>query len=97
MRLTVKQNLNAILLAAGVAALLASPAMAKSHVRHHYTGHNYTAPGTVYVPNNAYGYYVPNNAYGYVGPSQGTLSDWWRATHSGSWDATHDPRENPSF
>ena len=85
-------NLKVILSAAAVAALLASPAAANER-RH---------SGVRHVPNNAYGfvgpspYYVPNNAYGFVGRGSGdTLSDRWRATHSGSWDATHDPRENP--
>jgi hypothetical protein len=73
-----RTNLKVLLSAVGVAALLASPAMAKSRTRHHH----YAAPVTVYVPNDAYG-------------SAGSKSDSWVATHSGSWDATHDPRENP--
>ena len=87
-------HLRVILSALGVAALLVSPAMATSE--HRANVHHYSPPARAYVPNNGYGYYVPNNAYGHVGPGQETLSDRWRATHSGSWDATHDPRENPS-
>lgn len=83
-----KSNLNVILSAAGIAALLASPAMAKSHARHHDTGTAAAATTRVYVPDDAYGYAGPNQDW--------TISDRWRATHRGSWDATHDPRENPS-
>ena len=54
-------NLKAILSAAGVAALLASPAMAKT-VRHQGA-----APSTVYLPSNAHGSVDP---YGY-GPGEG--------------------------
>jgi hypothetical protein len=79
-------NLKVILSTIGLAALLVSPAMAKSNARHHNTIHNHAAP---------FGMYGPNDAYGYPGSSQETISDRWRATHSGSWDATHDPRENP--
>ena len=43
-----RKNLKAVLSAAGVAALLASPAMAKT-VRHH------AAPSSVYVPSDARG------------------------------------------
>jgi hypothetical protein len=49
-------NLKVILSAAGVAALLASPAMAKT-VRHQTA-----APSTVYLPSNAQGFVGP---YGY--------------------------------
>jgi hypothetical protein len=42
-----RTNLKVLLSAVGVAALLASPAMAKT-VRHHHT-----APSTVYIPNDA--------------------------------------------
>jgi hypothetical protein len=45
-----KWNLKVILSAVGVAALLATPAMAKSHTRHYHT-----APAKGYVPNDAYG------------------------------------------
>ncbi len=83
-----KSNLKVLLSTIGVAVLLASPAMADSSVRHRSTGHNGTAPA---------GVYVPNNAYDYKGQSQETISERWRATHSNSWDATHDPRENPQF
>jgi len=56
-----KTNLKAILSAIGVAALLASPAMAKT-VRHHHA-----APSTVYIPSDARGSVA---AYGY-GASEG--------------------------
>ncbi len=85
-----KSNLKALLSTIGVAVLLVSPAMADSSARHHSTVHRHTAPAGVYVPNNAYGYKGQ-------GQSQETISDRWRATHSNSWDATHDPRENPQF
>jgi hypothetical protein len=62
--------------------------MAKSNARHHNTVHHFAAAASVYVP---------SNVYGYAGPSQQTISDRWRATHSGSWDATHDPRENAEY
>jgi len=79
-----RTNLEMLLLAVGVAALLASPATAKSHAmaKSHARHHDYAAPARVYVPSDAYG-------------SSGSISDNWVATHSGSWDATHDPRENP--
>ena len=83
-----KSNLKVIMPAIGVAALLVSPAMAKSNVRHHNTVHHFAAAASVSVP---------SNVYGYSGPSQETVSDRWRATHSGSWDATHDPRENAEY
>ena len=51
-----RTNLKVILSAVGVAALLASPAMAKT-VRHHHT-----ARSTVYIPSDARGSVVP---YGY--------------------------------
>jgi hypothetical protein len=44
-----RTNMKVILSAAGVAVLLASPAMAKT-VRHHHA-----APSTVYVPSDARG------------------------------------------
>jgi hypothetical protein len=56
MRLTMRTNLKVILSAAGVAALLASPASAKT-VRHHGA-----VPSTVYLPGNAQGSAGP---YGY--------------------------------
>jgi hypothetical protein len=87
MRLNMKSNLKVILSTIGLAALLVSPAVAKSNnARHHNTVHSHAAP---------VGVYVPSDVYGYSGPGQETISDRWRATHSGSWDATHDPRENP--
>jgi len=82
-----KPNLKALLSTIGVAALLASPAMAKSSSRHHNTVRHYTAPAPVYVP---------NTAYDYTGPNPRTISDWC-ATHPNSWDACHDPRENPQY
>ena len=51
-----RTNLKVILSAVGVAALLASPAMAKT-VRHHHA-----TPSTVYIPNDARGSVAP---YGY--------------------------------
>jgi len=51
-----KTNLKVILSAVGVAALLASPAMAKT-ARHHHA-----APSAVYIPSDASGFVVP---YGY--------------------------------
>jgi hypothetical protein len=56
MRFIMRTNLKVILSAAGVAALLASPALAKS-VRHQPA-----APSTVYLPSNAQGFVGP---YGY--------------------------------
>jgi hypothetical protein len=54
-------NLKVLLSAVGVAALLASPAMAKSERHHH------AAPSTVYIPNDAQGsVVVPYGAH--VGP-----------------------------
>jgi hypothetical protein len=78
-------NLKASLSALGIAALLASPAMAKSPTRQHNAVHHYAAPARGYVPSTAYGY-TPPNQY----PISG-----WCATHPYSWDACHDPRENP--
>ena len=83
-----KSNLKVLLSAAGVAVFLASPAMAKSAARHHSAVHHYTAPASVYVP---------GNAYGYKGRSLETSSNRWCATHPYSWDACHDPRENPQL
>ena len=89
MRFNMKSNLKVILPAIGVAALLlVSPAIAKSNARHHNTVHNSAATASVYVP---------SNAYGYTASTQQTISERWRATHSGSWDATHDPRENSDY
>ena len=51
-----RTNLTLILSAVGVAALLASPALAKT-VRHQHA-----APSTVYLPSNAHGSVAP---YGY--------------------------------
>jgi hypothetical protein len=84
-----KSSLKVLLLTIGTAALLAAPAMAGSSGRHHSAVHHRAAPVGVYVPNNAYGY-----TYGYKGQSQETSSERWCATHP-SWDACHDPRENP--
>ncbi len=81
-----KSHLKILLSAIGVAALLAPAAMADSSVRHRSTV-RHTAPASVYV--------VPGNAYGYKGRSLETGSDRWCATHPYSWDACHDPRENP--
>jgi hypothetical protein len=53
MRLNMRANLKVILSAAGVAALLASPAMAR---------HRHVAPSTVYIPSDVRGAVVP---YGY--------------------------------
>ena len=53
-----KTNLKVILSAAGIAALLASPAMAKSNARHHYA-----APSTVYIPSDARGAVAPYGAF----------------------------------
>jgi hypothetical protein len=61
MRFTMTTNLKVILSAAGVAALLASPAMAKT-VRHQAA-----APSTIYLPSNAQGSVGP---YSY-GPREG--------------------------
>jgi hypothetical protein len=82
MKLILKPLLSAI----GVAALLASPAMADSSARHHSAVRSRTAPVAVYVP---------GNAYGYKGQSEEAISGRWCATHPYSWDACHDPRENP--
>jgi hypothetical protein len=83
-----KSNLKVLLSIIGVAASLASPAMADSSVRRHSTVHRQTAPATASVP---------NNAYGYKGESQETIGNRWCATHPYSWDACHDPRENPQL
>jgi hypothetical protein len=101
-----KPNLKVILSAAAGVTLLASPVMA-SNARHHSAVRHSTAHARAYVPGSAYGFvgpnptYVPNNAYGFAGsyaPARGdTLSERWRATHPYSWDANHDPRENPQF
>jgi hypothetical protein len=88
MRFNMKSTLKVVLPAIGVAALLVSPAIAKSNARHHNTVHHSAATASVYVP---------SNAYGYTAPTQQTISERWRATHSGSWDATHDPRENAEY
>jgi hypothetical protein len=81
-----KSNLKLLLSTIGVAALLASPAMADSSARHHGSVHRYTAPARTYVP---------NGAYGYTSPSEPTVSNWCAVRRS--WDACHDPRENPQF
>ena len=81
-----KSNLKVLLSTIGVAALLASPVMADSSGRHSSTVHRHIAPATVYLP---------GNAYGYKGRSLETNSDSWCATQPYSWDACHDPRENP--
>jgi len=53
MRWNMRTNLKVILSAAGVAALLASPAIAKT-VRHHQA-----APSNVYIPSDARGAVAP--------------------------------------
>ncbi len=80
-----KSNLKAILSAVGIAALLASPAAAKLPARQHNAVHHHAAPPRSYAPNSAYGYALPN---------QYPITNWC-ATHPYSWDACHDPRENP--
>jgi hypothetical protein len=65
-------NLKIILSAIGVAALLASPAMAKSHVRHHNAHH------TVYLPNDAYGSVVAPHV---VAPSPASPGYDWDRDH----------------
>jgi hypothetical protein len=62
MRLNMTTNLKVILSAAGVAMILASPAMAKT-VRHHHA-----APSTVYIPSDARGSVVPYGAKEGGGP-----------------------------
>jgi len=79
-----KSNLKVMLSVVGAAALLVSPAMATSTSRHHNTVHNYTSPARGYVPSGAYGYASPNQ------PTTGDSCAMHR-----SWDACHDPRENP--
>jgi hypothetical protein len=79
-----KSNLKAILSAVGIAALLASPAAAKLPARRHNAVHHHAAPPRSYVP----------SAYGYMLPNQYPITNWC-ATHPYSWDACHDPRENP--
>jgi len=81
-----KSNLKVLVSTVGVVVLAASPAMAKSSARHHSTMHHRAAPA---------GVYVPNGAYGSTGPNQQTSGNWWCATHPHSWDACHDPLENP--
>jgi hypothetical protein len=56
MRLNMRTNLKVILSAVGVAAVLASPAMAKT-VRHHHA-----APSTLYIPSDARGSVAPLGA-----------------------------------
>jgi hypothetical protein len=82
-----KSNLKVMLPTVGVAALLVSPAMATSTSRHHNTIHHYTAPARGYLPGGPYGYTPPN---------QPTTGDSWCAIRR-SWDACHDPRENPQL
>jgi hypothetical protein len=63
MRLTMKSNLKVILSAVGVAALLASPAMAQTkHVRHH-------TRAQVTVPYDAYDSVAPYQAPAIVRPN----------------------------
>jgi len=82
----VKSNLKVMLSVVSVAALLVSPAMAASAAsRHHNTVHHYTTPAQRYAPNDAYGYAPPDR------PTTGNSSCAMRR----SWDACHDPRENP--
>ena len=81
-----KSNLKVLLSTIGVAVMLASPAMAKSRALHHSTVQHRPVPASVYAPNGAYASTRPN---------QQTNGDWWCATHPYSWDACHDPRENP--
>lgn len=69
------------------AALLVSPAMATSASRHHSTVHHHTAPARGYLPSPAYGYTPPNRPI--------TGSSW--CAIRGTWDACHDPRENPQW
>ena len=57
-----RTNLTAVLSAVAVAALLASPAMAKAPRHHH------AAPSTVYIPSDARGSVTP------YGTSEGTTS-----------------------
>jgi hypothetical protein len=83
-----KPNLKALLAIIGIAALLASPAMADSSARHRSTVHRHLVPPTVFLP---------GNAYGYRGRNLETNSGSWCATHPYSWDACHDPRENPQL
>ena len=68
-----RTNLKVILSAVGVAALLASPAMAKT-VRHD------TARSTVYVPNDARASVAP---YGYWANEGGTYTPSAPATRGG--------------
>ncbi len=82
MRFIMRTNLKVILSAAGVAALLASPAMAKT-VRHQPA-----APSTVYLPSNAHGFVGP---YGYGAgeggpytPSAPVTRGWNRDFQDGS-------------
>jgi hypothetical protein len=82
-----KSNLKMLLSTVGVAILLASPAMAKSPSAHHSTINHRAAPA---------GVYTPNGAYGSTRPNQQTNGNWWCVTHP-SWDACHDPRENPQY
>jgi hypothetical protein len=71
-----RTSLNAILSAAAVAALLASPAIAKTPRHHH------AAPSTVYIPSDARGSVAPYGASGgttsrsnpYASDSQGYQS-----------------------
>jgi len=79
-----KSNLKVLLSAIGVAALLASPAMADPAAQRHGTVHHYTPPARTYAPYGAYGYT----------PANPPPTSNWCATHY-SWDACHDPRENP--
>jgi hypothetical protein len=82
-----KLYLKVMLTTVGVVALLVSPAMATRASRHHNTVHHYTVPARGYVPHGPYGYSPPN---------QPTTGDSWCAMRR-SWDACHDPRENPQL
>jgi hypothetical protein len=82
-----KPHLKVMLSVVGVAAMLVSPAMAASTSRHHNTVRHYTAPARGYVPGGAYGYAPPNRP---------TMGDSWCAIRR-SWDACHDPLENPQL
>ena len=82
-----KSNLKIMLSLIGVAAVMVSPAMAASASRHHSTVHRYATPTRGYVPSGAYGYAPPNRP---------TTGDSWCAARR-SWDACHDPLENPQL
>ena len=81
-RCDMKSSLKVMLPTMAVAALLVSPAIGASTSRHHNT-----APARGYVPGGPYGYGSPN---------QPTTGDSWCAVRR-TWDACHDPRENPQL